>query len=92
MSTTGTIKTLFADHAKTEMIFPRTKLKAIYNDTGEQTLEEIIANMDARWAGAWIEFTDENGNPTNEPYLHFTTDENGNPIYTGIPYAEDGVF
>lgn len=92
MSLTGKIKTLFSDERKTEIIFPRTKIKAISNEDGSQMLNEILDNHVARWAGAWIEFTDENGNPSDEPYLHYTLDENGNPSYTGIPYAEDGEF
>jgi hypothetical protein len=36
---------------------------------------------------------DENGNPTDEPFLHFAVDENGNPVYNPeISLAEDGEF
>ena len=27
--------------------------------------------------GCWISFTDEDGNPTDEPYLHWTVNEEG---------------
>lgn len=67
----GKIQSLFTDKTKTELMFPRTKIKAVYNDAGDQTLEEVLNNMDSRWAGVWIEFTDENGNPTDEPYIHW---------------------
>ena len=88
----GKIQSLFTDKTKTELIFPRTKIKAISNEDGSQMLNEILDNHAARWAGAWIEFTDENGNPTNEPYLHYTVDDNGNPIYNGLPWVEDGEY
>lgn len=34
MSITGKIKTLFADSAKTEALFPRTKVSAVSDDNG----------------------------------------------------------
>lgn len=27
--------------------------------------------LNALWSGCWISFTDENGNPTDEPYIHW---------------------
>ena len=71
--------------------YPLTDDSQVVTQNGRR-LNVTLANMDSRWAGAWIEFTDEDGNPTTEPYLHFAVDENGNPTYTGIPYAEDGEF
>lgn len=74
-----------------EPFYPLTDVSQIVVEEGKR-LNTTLLNMDARWAGAWIEFTDEDGNPTAEPYLHFAVDENGNPAYAGIPYAEDGEF
>lgn len=88
----GKIQTLFSDEAKTQIIFPHTKIKAVSNEDGSQNLKEILENHDARWAGAWIEFTDENGNPSDEPYLHYTVDDSGNPSYNGPSFAEDGEY
>lgn len=28
-------------------------------------------NLEQTLAGVWISFTDENGNPTSEPYIHW---------------------
>jgi hypothetical protein len=36
-----------------------------------QARENIGAAATANLAGCWIDFTDENGNPTDEPYLHW---------------------
>lgn len=30
-----------------------------------------LSNLNDKWAGCWISFTDENGNPTTEPYIHW---------------------
>ena len=43
-------------------------------------------------AGCWISYTDEDGNPTDEPYIHYAVDEDGNPVYTGLSYVEEGEF
>lgn len=32
--------------------------------------------------GTWIDFYDEDGNETDEPYIHWNVDENGKPIKT----------
>ena len=74
-----------------EPFYPLTEVSQIVVEDGKR-LNATLANMDSRWAGAWIDFTDEDGNPSDEPFLHFTVDEDGNPVYTGIPYAEDGEF
>lgn len=92
MSLIGKIQTIFSDAAKTKPIYPRTKIGAVSDENGTR-LDFILANEQARWAGGWIEFTDENGNPTDEPYFHYAVDENGNPVYNSeISLAEDGEF
>ena len=92
MSLTGNITILFQDKEKQLPLFPRTKIKAISDDDGN-ALTKILADMDTKWAGCWIDFTDEDGNSTNEPYLHYAVDENGNPVYKPeISLAEDGEF
>lgn len=57
------------------------------------TEDYVDKTIDNKFAGCWISFTDEDGNPTNEPYIHFTVDEQGNPVYNSeISLAEDGEF
>lgn len=91
MSLTGKITTLFQDKTKQLPLFPRTKVKAVSDDEGN-ALTKILTDMDAKWAGAWIDFTDEEGNDVEEPYIHWAVDENGNPIKTGLTFAEDSEF
>ena len=38
--------------------------------------------------GCWIEFTDEDGNPTDEPYVHWNIDEETGAIVTGLAYSD----
>ena len=71
------------------------RLNAELFDMKENILEisSNISRIAAKWAGCWIAFEDENGNPTNEPFIHFAVDENGNPVYNSeISLAEDGEF
>jgi hypothetical protein len=92
MPKTGIIETLYADKEQTQPLYPKTHLKAV-NDSKGHNLDTILTNEKARWAGAWIEFTDENGNPTDEPFLHYAVDENGRPVFSPeISFAEDGEF
>ena len=91
MSLIGNIQTLFSDKAKTTPVFPRTKVKAVSDDNGVG-LNALLQMIDDKFAGTWIEYIDENGNPTDEPYLHYAVDENGNPVTTGLSFAEDGEF
>ena len=39
------------------------------------TINNNITTVDNKWSGCWIEFTDEDGNPTDEPYIHWYTKE-----------------
>lgn len=77
MSLIGTIQTFFSDPEKTKPVFPRTKIKAISDDNGiglDAILEEVksvATQIDSKFAGCWISFTDENDNPTTEPYIHW---------------------
>ena len=49
-------------------------------------------SLEQALSGCWISFTDEENNPTDEPYIHYAVDENGNPVFTGLAYVEDGEF
>ena len=40
-----------------------------------KNINDEITTVDNKWNGCWIEFTDENGNPTDEPYIHWYTEE-----------------
>lgn len=40
----------------------------IVNNTNE---EQVKAIVDERLSGCWISFTDADGNPTDEPYIHW---------------------
>ena len=44
-------------------VAPRTSANAVITASGKSV--EAVLN------GCWIEFTDENGNPTDVPYLHW---------------------
>lgn len=46
-----------------EVVAPRTAA-AIVSLTNGKSVETALG-------GCWIEFTDENGNPTDEPYIHW---------------------
>lgn len=55
--------------------------------TSGLTLQETIGAINR------IDFTDAEGNPTDEPYIHWYIDsETGEPITYGIPQAEEGEF
>lgn len=45
-----------------------------------ELLNLALDEMDKRWAGCWIEFTNANKQPTNDPYLHW--------IKNGVEYAK----
>ena len=38
-------------------------------------IEQGIEDCDKAMGGCWISFTDEEGNPTTEPYVHWYTEE-----------------
>ena len=43
-------------------------------------------------SGTWIDFTDEDGNETDEPWIHWAVDENGKPVKCGFVFAETTQF
>lgn len=45
--------------------------QALTEEQQTQARENIGAAATANLAGCWIDFTDENGTPTDEPYLHW---------------------
>ena len=91
MALTGKITTFFSDKAQTKPMFPFTKTKAVSNDDGV-ILDTLLNEINEKFAGCFISFTDEDGNPTDEPYIHYAVDEDGNPVYTGLSYVEEGEF
>ena len=55
-------------------------------------LSTEINTVNNKLAGCWISFEDEDGNLTDEPYIHYAVDENGIPVVTGLIFAEKGEF
>lgn len=51
-----------------EITFTEMQLERGTNATGYQPYAKSI---DERLAGCWFSFTDEDGNPTDEPYIHW---------------------
>ena len=41
----------------------------------EQRVADGINGVENKLGGCWIEFKDEKGNPTTEPYVHWYTEE-----------------
>lgn len=46
----------------------------MYKQTYDTNNNGIVDNSEdcTKLSGCWIEFTDEDGNPTDEPYIHWT--------------------
>jgi len=64
-------------------------------NTGITKAESAQATADSAvnaLAGCWISFTDENGSPTDEPYIHWAVDESGVVANYTLPSAEEGEF
>ena len=64
-----------------------------------QVVEEKVTEAQAaaddslmRWSGCSISFTDENGNATDEPYIHWYIDNETGNVVDEVPQAEDGEF
>lgn len=51
-----------------------------------------VNTFNATMNGTWIDFYDEYGNSTDEPYIHWNVDENGKPIKPITTYAETQQF
>lgn len=45
----------------------------------DDAVKAAIKPVQDSLAGCWISFTDEEGNPTEEPYIHWMSDEDENP-------------
>jgi hypothetical protein len=56
-------KTVTLQNKNTEAVAPRTVASAVSLANGK--------SVEVALGGCWIEFTDENGNPTDIPYLHW---------------------
>ncbi len=65
MSITGKIKTLFADSAKTEVIFPRTKLSAVTDDN-DIGLNVLLDNLRAEIGGSNSNPSPDSGSSSND--------------------------
>lgn len=52
-----------------------SRIDAIYNN-----MEQMVNSL----GGVWFSFTDDAGNPTKEPFIHWNTDDDGNPITTPV--------
>lgn len=70
------------------------RLNAELSDIKENisTINSNISRIAANFAGCVIMFVDEDGNPTDEPYIHWTTDESGTVVNNVLPSAEEGAF
>lgn len=49
--------------------------KVIAVDERVTTVDERVTATDNKWAGCQILFVDEDGNPTDEPYIHWYVEE-----------------
>lgn len=59
----------------------------IINNISTEQLHTMVQSIDAAvekantalagLSGCWIDFTDENGNPTDEPYIHWLEEVSG---------------
>lgn len=55
-------------------LYPMTTPDQIVMEDGGR-LNAVIADIIAKFAGCYIAFEDENGNPTTEPYIHWDEEE-----------------
>lgn len=54
-------------------IWSDSRIESIYNK-----MVQLVNSM----GGTWISFTDTEGNPTTEPFIHWQTEDDGTPITT----------
>lgn len=54
-----------------DYIYPITTVDQVISNEDGTRLNAVLDNINTKWAGCWISFTDENGNPTDEPYIHW---------------------
>ena len=63
------------------------------NITAEKVTMASGLSLEQTLAGCRIDFTDADGNPTDEPYIHWFVDsETGAAVSQGLPNAEEGEF
>lgn len=61
--------------------------------TAEKVTMASGLSLEQTLAGCRISFTDADGNPTDEPYIHWFVDsETGAAVSQGLPNAEEGEF
>lgn len=108
MAIIGKIKQMFSDSTRTAPVFPITVTSAITDADGnnlddilaninpEVTAENVQMasgmSLEQTLASCWISFTDADGNPTEEPQIHWLVDEEGNVVTTGLTSAEEVGF
>lgn len=72
----------------------KTEISDVLNGiTAEKVTMASGLSLEQTLAGCRIDFTDADGNPTDEPYIHWFVDsETGAAVSTGLPNAEEGEF
>lgn len=79
---TENVKSVWLVDDKNNKVAPYVTTNQILTETGESfdlgdvkdrltKLETKTTQLEAKFSGCWIEFTDEEGNPTDEPYIHW---------------------
>ena len=79
---TENVKSVWLVDDKNNKVAPYVTTDQILTETGESfdlgdvkdrltKLETKTTQLEAKFGGCWIEFTDEEGNPTDEPYIHW---------------------
>lgn len=72
----------------------KTEISDVLNGiTAEKVTMASGLSLEQTLAGCRIDFTDADGNPTDEPYIHWFVDsETGAAVSQGLPNAEEGEF
>lgn len=73
-----TRRTLTKEDNSTEIVTV-TRNEGTVSEEGDAfsaaTMNDLEDRIAEPWAGCWIAFEDENGNPTTEPYFHWMAEE-----------------
>ena len=72
----------------------KTEISDVLNGiTAEKVTMASGLSLEQTLAGCRIDFIDADGNPTDEPYIHWFVDsETGAAVSQGLPNAEEGEF
>ena len=72
---TENVKSVWLVDDKNNKVAPYVTTNQILTETGESfdlgDVKDRLTKLEAKFSGCWIEFTDEEGNPTDEPYIHW---------------------